>query len=226
MWDHHKDLGYYKMAEILFDDMKNLDKIGLNGMISCQNQRVFFPTGLGMNAMAAALWNKNADFEVVAKKYFTDAFGSDGELVKNYMSKLSELFDPPYLRGEKTVVSSKSKAKFDIIPSVVDEFSDVIGRNVSGEGCTRLEYPQVLLWKNLIHHGEICKLSAKTFSYYAAGDFDRGESMKQTAKAYAQLHELELQEVFDVCYFIVTIDRITKDLLASANRQDKDVQFE
>ena len=226
MWDHHKDLGYYKMAEILFDDMQNLDKIGLNGMVSCQNQRTFFPTGLGMYAMATALWNKNADFEETAQKYFADAFGADGVKVKEYMALLSELFDPSYLRGEKTVVSKEAKAKFDRIPAVVDEFVKVIESNISAEGSAKLEKAQLTLWKYLVIHGELCKLCAKTFAYYAAGDFDKGEAMKQTAKAYAQFNEMELQKVYDVCYFIVTIDRITKDLVAAASNQKNDVQFE
>lgn len=85
------------MAEILFDDMKSLDKIGLNGMVSCQNQRTFLPTGLGMNAIAAALWDKTAQFEDVAAKYFLDAFGEDGAKVKEYIARLSELSDRSYI---------------------------------------------------------------------------------------------------------------------------------
>ncbi len=226
MWDHHKDPGYYKTAEVLFDDMKNLDKIGLNGMVSCQNQRTFFPTGLGMNAMAAALWDKTAEFEDVAAKYFLDAFGEDGAKVKEYMARLSELFDPSYLRGEKTVVSKETKAKFDSIPAVVDEFAKVIESNICAEGSKRLEEAQLILWKNLTYHAELCKLCAKTFAYYAAGEFENGEAMKSAAKAYAQFNETKLQDVFDVCYFIVTIERITKDLTLAASNQKNDVQFE
>ena len=100
MWDHFLDPGYFEMAKILFKDMKHLDKYSINGMISCQNQRVFFPTGLGMIAMAEALWNKECNFEDVAEKYFNDAFGNDGKEVMEYLSAMSELFNPPYLRGE------------------------------------------------------------------------------------------------------------------------------
>lgn len=226
MWDHHKDPGYYKMAEVLFDDMKNLDQIGLNGMVSCQNQRTFFPTGLGMNAMATALWNKTSEFEETAEKYFFDAFGPDGKLLKEHMALLSELFDPSYLRGEKTVVSKEAKEKFDRVPLVIDGFAEIIKRNTSSEQSVRLEAAQLKSWQYLTDHAELCKLLAKTFSYYAAGDFDRGEMMKHTAEAFAQLNERKLQEVFDVCYFIVTINRITKDLVAAANNQKNDVQFE
>ena len=42
MWDHLRDPGYVTSTKILFDDMQNLDKIGLNGMISCQLTRSAF----------------------------------------------------------------------------------------------------------------------------------------------------------------------------------------
>ena len=71
--------------------MQALHGVGLNGMMSCQNQRVFLPTGLGMTAMAAALWNENADFDTVAADYFRCAFGSDGSVMQQYMQDLSDV---------------------------------------------------------------------------------------------------------------------------------------
>jgi len=52
MWDHYIDPGYYECSKVLHTDMKNLDKLGLKGMISCQAQRVAFPTRLPMYSMA------------------------------------------------------------------------------------------------------------------------------------------------------------------------------
>ena len=92
MWDHVLDPGYYKCAAILHKDMANLDKIGLNGMVSCQVQRVFFPTGLPMYAMAKALWDKTSEFEAVAGEYFLAAFGAEAEAVSLYLRTLSEMF--------------------------------------------------------------------------------------------------------------------------------------
>ncbi|MBR2616411.1 MAG: DUF4838 domain-containing protein [Clostridia bacterium] len=103
MWDHHLDPGYYECARVLHKDMANLDKIGLGGMMSCQGQRVFFPTGLPFYAMAAGLWDKTSRFEDVTKEYFTAAFGDEAETVETYLSTLSRLFDPVYLRREKPI---------------------------------------------------------------------------------------------------------------------------
>ena len=128
MWDHHTDPGYYYVAKTLHSDMANLDKLGLDGMVSCQLQRVALPTGLPQYAMAAALWNKNSKFEDVSKEYFDAAFGIYADDVEKYLSTLSDLFDPEFVRGEKkksaeTVIRDYTEAK-RIITEFAEEFID------------------------------------------------------------------------------------------------------
>lgn len=45
------DPGQHEISNILYQDIVNLKKIGLNGFISCQVQRSFFPTGLAMTVL-------------------------------------------------------------------------------------------------------------------------------------------------------------------------------
>lgn len=68
LWDCNFDMGGYRSAEVLFQDMKNLERFGLNGMVSCQMQRVAFPTALGMVGMACALWDKEKAFDSVEEE--------------------------------------------------------------------------------------------------------------------------------------------------------------
>ncbi len=92
MWAHFRDPGYYNIADILHKDIQNLVNIGLNGFISCQTQRAFFPTGLGMYTMGKTLWNRDLDFDSIKEEYFSAAYGKDGSLVSEYLRKLSVLF--------------------------------------------------------------------------------------------------------------------------------------
>jgi hypothetical protein len=62
MWAHLGDIGYEYCARNIFQDMRDLRDIGLNGMISCQIQRCYFPTALPLHMMAAALWNRECDY--------------------------------------------------------------------------------------------------------------------------------------------------------------------
>ena len=204
MWDHFLDPGYYEMAKILFRDMQSLHKVGLNGMVSCQNQRVFFPSGLGMTAMAAALWNEEADFEEVAKDYFRAAFGEEGEKVRAYMQALSDAFDPVYLRGEKGTVNRDAAAKLAEVPAILAAHRQLIGEKAADGG---LPAGIRASWGYLLRHGELCVPVAKAFREKAEGNMDAAEAELETAIDYARKHEMELQHVFDVCEFQYTMKR-------------------
>ena len=89
MWAHVGDIGYEKCARNVFEDMKDLQKIGLRGMVSCQIQRCFLPTALPFVAMAAALWNRDADFDATADDWYSAAFGEKGAEIRAAMRALS-----------------------------------------------------------------------------------------------------------------------------------------
>lgn len=182
MWDHLFDPGYYECARVLHKDMVNLDKIGLNGMVSCQNQRVFYPTGLPMYAMARGLWDKESDFQSIVKEYFTASFGKDAQAVEDYMRTLSTLFHPPYLRKELPQVSEELAADFAKIIPVVQAFqAEYIEPNKDKD----------LSWKYLSYHAQYCILLADTLRLRASG---KQEESKERFKQWQQyLYETEMQ---------------------------------
>ncbi len=124
MWDHHFDPGYYNISKILHKDMVSLDKIGLNGMVSCQLQRTAFPTALPLYVMAKGLWDKESRFEEVSAEYFAAAFGKDSEKVEKYLSDISDLFDPVFLRGGKKLENAVAIANTQKAKATVKEFYD------------------------------------------------------------------------------------------------------
>lgn len=203
MWDHYLDPGYYHIAHILCQDMKNLRKIGLNGMVSCQAQRVYFPTGLGMYVMAQTLWNEDVDFDSTVKKYLATAYGEDGKAVKNYLEKLSELFDPPYLRMEREVVNEASAMRYASIPEFVEDFKPVIDRNILSAACFNVRKS----WEYLKYHAEVCISLSKVLAAKASGDMDTAIKLWEDVKTYVQKNELELNRVLDVFEFIQVLTR-------------------
>ena len=197
IWDHNFDLGGYSTARVLFEDMKNLDKLGINGMMSCQCQRVFFPTGLSMYAMGEALWNKEQNFEKVASDYYADLFGGYGEKMHAYFKKLSHMFDPPYLRGEKPVINEESAKQYAEINIVINEmlpfFHECLKKEV--DPCRKRT------WQALIVHAQLCAYMAGVFAQRAKGNQDLASSQWLIAKDYIQRMEPEIHDLFDVLYF-------------------------
>lgn len=200
--DHYSDPGYYDISRTLFRDMQSLHSVGLNGMVSCQAQRVFLPSGLGMAAMAAALWDEHADFDQVAKSYFRDAFGADGEIARTYLETLSVAFDPVYLRGEKPAVNPESAESLGKIPGILDTHAHIIAAHA--EDPTLPENIRKS-WKYLIYHAELCRLVARAFQLKALGNFTDARTVLEDSFSYVRQHEPELNHVFDLFKFQATI---------------------
>ncbi|MDR1174846.1 MAG: DUF4838 domain-containing protein [Treponema sp.] len=205
MWDHFRDPGYMDIAWVMFKDMQNLDKLGINGMVSCQTQRAFFPSGIGDAIMAEALWNKDVVFEKFAAQYFCAVYGGDGKLVMDYLKELSARFDPPYIRHEKAPVDPKKREEYRALGSYLDSFIPVIADNLREE-----KNPDVSIrysWGLLRTHSDLCRIIARALIARAAGDRPRLETLFNDLAAFARLKEEELVEVFDVYLFIDTMKR-------------------
>jgi hypothetical protein len=205
MWAHYSDPGYMDISRVVFRDMENLGKLGLNGMISCQTLRAFFPSGIGQHLMAEALWNKNADFNHAAKEYFNAAYGHDGSLVMDYLKRLSELFDPPYIRHEKPQADPQKAGIFNSIGSFIDTFGKTICENLKEE-----KNPDPSLrysWRLLQIHGGLCRILAGALAAKAGGEQKKAEDLFGDAIAFVRLHELEIHEAFDATIFINTLRR-------------------
>ena len=203
MWDHLKDPGYAHNARVLFEDMKNLDKLGMNGMLSCQLQRVALPDSLPIYAMASALWNKQADYDAVADGYFAAAFGHDGRLVREYLEKVSDLSTPPYLRMELPAVSPGLREKYEAIAPLVDGFRSVIERNIENtEGGVQAS------WQYLDIHGDMLKLLAAALAEKCAGNTDAAREKFAEFEKYVQHAEHRLYNVLDVFEILLTISKV------------------
>ncbi len=194
MWDHFFDPGYYQMSEILLNDVKSLRGIGMNGLVSCQAQRTWFPTGLGMHLMAAGLWNRDIDFEQSASDYFLQAFGEDGLLAKEYLRRLSAAFEPRYLRRETGPATDRDLQRLTGIHGVIRDFMPTIQRHLEG---SKQPAAVRLSWKYLTLHAEYCKLLADAL-VMEINDKDASHAEFEKVYQWARAHEWELSPVLDV----------------------------
>ncbi len=198
LWDWNFDLGGYRSSQVLFEDMKDLKELGINGMMSCQMQRAAFPTALGMTAMASALWNREQSFDQVADAYLEDVFGTDAGTMKEYFKTLSELFHPPYQRLEEESVNPARAKDFAALSAYVQErqpwFKE---REEAAEGkCDRAT------WKYIRYHAEICVLMAGALEEKAKGNSQKALERWQAAADAANWMEPEVHNVWDVNYFL------------------------
>ncbi len=200
MWDHYRDPGYTKASEIICEDIKVLGDIGLNGYISCQTQRASFPTGMPMYTLGKSLWNKKQSYDDIANDYFVSAFGPDGKWARNYLSELSELFDPVYLRGEKSVDAVDASQKLDSAKDTIEKAYPIIQDHVEA-GDTCWEHS----WQYLKHHADINVKLAQALKARALGDMDTARSIWQDVVQMVRQREGDLHTVLDVMLYIGTL---------------------
>lgn len=206
MWDHYNDPGYCSMATVLHEDVRRLSRIGLNGFISCQTQRAFFPTGLGMYAMAAALWSPAREYADVEQEYFEAAFGGDWKAARGYLYELSELFDPEYLRGDRRArdgtpnIKCEEPPAFAKIADVIAGFRPVISGHADADDVVRQAS-----WRFLAHHADICEPLAAAYEARERGDEEAALEHWERAARIAWEREPELHTVFDVYLFTNTL---------------------
>ena len=89
------------IARILYADLQHLKRLGLDGIVSCQSFRVFYPSGLAMTALAEGLWNPDVPWKERSRRYLEAAFGPDADFAADYLAR-SEGFlatDDPHRRA-------------------------------------------------------------------------------------------------------------------------------
>ncbi len=214
MWDHYLDPGYAICAKILHADAVGLDKLDFIGYFSCQEQRAAFPTCLPVYALAAGLWDKNSKFEDVSRDYYAAAFGEDGPAVEAYLQKISELFDPVFMRNEKPEAHKTAPARMDAIDALVDEFK-----------ASHIEPNKEVnaSWKYLWYHTDYCKHYTALIRAYISGDEAQMEEKTKAFTAYHFSIEPETHTVLDNFYFDEVYQRWIKRVFA--NKPTDEVDF-
>lgn len=187
------------MARLVSQDVRNLKHLGLNGLVSCQMQRVFFPTGLGMTALGRALWDDQLDFDALTVDYFASAFGEDGARAREYLEALSGLQDRVRL-GEREVMVAPAALKGAL--ETIDYFAPIIDKNLSlAEPC------HTRSWYYLMLHARIMRLFLNMLSARADGQDAQAVDLWAELKRFVQENEDALQPVFDVYEFVDRYDK-------------------
>ncbi len=206
MWDHYLDPGYASCASILHKDVTGLDKYPFIGFISCQEHRCAFPTGLPMYVMADAMWNKNSKFEEISHDYYAAAFGEDGSAVEAYLARMSELFDPAFMRNDHVEAHHNVLARMDGLDKLIDEFTKSHIEPNKDKNAS---------WRYLWYHTTYAKMYAELVRRYAHGDEAGIEEQTKALTAYHFSLEPETHTVLDNSYFDEVYQRWIKRVFSN-----------
>ncbi len=217
MWAHYSDPSYMHIARIMYEDMVGMEDIGLNGMNSCQEQRIFFPSGIVMEVMARTLWNKTEGYEAICADYYNRCYGKDGGLVYAFFDTLGKLFDAPALRGQAVLRSdgydgaaapdgtvdkaAQIKALKQIKPTL-HSFAEVVERNLD---ITDMAARQS--WVYLKYYLTYAEMLADAFIARAEDNAELAYTLYEKWKEYVRQIEPQIHRVFEVYEAVCSLNK-------------------
>lgn len=201
MWNLFRDWGDFYSAKVLWQDIRNLDHLGLNGYISCQETRAFAPTGLGMWILAETLWKKEQDFDALVDKYFSAVYGEHKQEVLAYMRELSRLSyeEQPEQDGPGTDEAAAARLS-EAIAMIRNMRPRLAGWMEVSEGCDGVSY------RYLLRHGQAAEYYLGAMRERRRGHEEEAKKQYQILKQYLGMTEAEWQEGFDVYWFVRRFD--------------------
>ncbi len=196
---HLKDPGGQYVARRIYEDIRGLKFMGLDGIVEDGSQRHFFPNGFAMYIYAATLLDHNCDYEAVLEDYFSHVYGGDWQAVREYLQKVSDLFDLGWMYGEKRVANDQSPfydpARWDLY-----EKAQVIaaeGKALAEAHLAMPTRPQTVSYRLLLRHAEYILGVADCMAEKAKGNdalaLEKGMAFFHDFGRY----EFEIERYFD-----------------------------
>lgn len=201
-WHHYFDPGYYGFVDVMAEDIRRLPAMGMQGFVSCQVLRSYYPHGFPMDAHARLLWNPAQKVDDLARNFFAGAFGPDGDKARQYMATLSDLFGPLYLDraillGKDSDAKKAALAKLTRVPQAVNEFRPVIASHL-----TTGDPSQRQSWKLLSLHADLVLKLAAGVQARAEGNRKMADATWRDLVQQVAEQENETDPALDIQWFV------------------------
>ena len=201
---HYGDFGYLHIARVIHGDVQKLDRLGLNGYISCQELRAGLPNTLPNYVMGRVLMDRNANAEELIDEYFSAAYGPGWELAKECLSDLSSLQMCDYLNGKGPRQDGAAAERLERIRACCARFQTELDRRVPGGDPVREGF-----WTRLGYHLEYTALLARAMGCLARGEEARSRAAWASAREFICRGEERFQPWLDVYRVLEVTEKYT-----------------
>jgi hypothetical protein len=176
----HTQASDVTLARLMHKDMQALKGLGLNGHVSCQVLRSFWPTGLPMSAMADTLWNRRVNWRTLKGAFFQAAYGDDAEWVERYLNRLEKmLLIAPAHGGTERMETKAPKQLRTLEGYLQDHHVELLARADAAPDATRRESLQLLA-----HHNQFLLMKCQA----VLGKLDAQQLKTWLLKSERQVH--------------------------------------
>ncbi len=218
-WRHQvKDPGGLYIARRIYEDIRALKYMNINGIVEDGSQRSFFPNGFAIYIYAETLMNRDCDFDAVKEDYFSHIYGEDWKKALNLLERISANFDYEYTSGNK---SANMEISPYYNPDHVAKLASIqelaaAERALVEKHKVMPNRPQTISWRLLGYHAEYIEMYAHMLIAKAQGhDYETRERMAYFEKEFGK-YELAIERYYDqsnTFYGISNFNKSTKSVI-------------
>ena len=187
---HYGDLGYMKIARVIYDDIQALRALGSNGYMSCQELRAMSPTGFPDYVMGHALLDETVSFDTLRETYFSAMFGPQWKRAAAFLERLSSFSDTDYFNNHGPRYQPALAENFKKIRTLAQNFREEIPVLCSPRWQRNWEY--------LDFHCQYCTLLAQALEALCQGHRKAADQHFAAFCAFVRGQELTRERRLDV----------------------------
>ena len=199
-WKHQFfDPGVMYFSRRIYEDVRSLKYMGLDGYVEDGSQRSFFPNGFNVCIYAETLMNRDCDFDAIMADYFSHIYGPDWKEVADYLQQVSNILDFGYISGEKSADRSVS-SHYD--PARAPELASIKtlaekGRAIAAAHRAMPTRPQTVSMRLLSRHADFIEGLAEFLEAAAIGNTAESLTILDAFRIRFGQYEVELERYFD-----------------------------
>ena len=205
------DPGVLYFARRVYEDIRGLKYMGLDGIVEDGSQRSFYPNGFAMYVYAEALLDADCSFESLVQDYFSHIYGQDWQQAVALLQAISDGFDYAWMSGEASMDPQKGEYYAPAMAQTLQAVPDLARqlRSFAADHRRMPTRPQTVSMQLLARHADYIEGLAGYLQEKACGN-DRIAAEKAVAfwDAFGK-YELLLERYYDHFLARQTLLRIT-----------------
>lgn len=195
----HDYLNPLGLAQIIHRDMKDLKQLGLNGHVSCQVLRCFYPIGLIMDVMAETLWDRDVQFSDIISKHLKAVFADETDMVQRYLEELNEILSPE--SGHAGTLRSGNAERIQSLIAILDKWEPYVSYLSDSAGNNkRYSY-------NLLHYHRLLRFRALSSFHEAKGESEKASACIDEMIEYLKRTERRTHRYLDTWMEMHTVGK-------------------
>ncbi len=196
----YRDLGGMAFARRVYEDTFAYQIMNMQGCMEDGSNKSFFPNGFAGHIYAETLMNRDLNYEEELEDYYSHLYGEDWRTVKDYLQKITDIFDFKYMLGECEGDKEKGGVFYD--PSRIEAFSRI--KEITADIKKDIQKNRLLpvraqstAWNDLLYHAKWCEGISEMMIEKCQNHIDEAlKIMEEFIEDFGKT-ELAIEERFD-----------------------------